>query len=155
MYPNPQDVLPLPQHPDVEHYRKRAKALVKAHRSGDEALLAWARDFTGSARGAQMVATFARERLGAAKSALAQAQFVIARAHGFPSWPAFVHHLGELAEPTSGVPAFEQAAEAICEGDLATLERLLRDVPALALERSTREHRATLLHYLAANGVEN
>jgi hypothetical protein len=30
MYPNPQDVLPLPPRPDLSHYRKRAKDLVKA-----------------------------------------------------------------------------------------------------------------------------
>jgi ankyrin repeat protein len=40
-------------------------------------------------------------------------------------------------------------------GDAATLERLLRDEPELIHARSAREHRATLLHYVAANGVEN
>ncbi len=155
MYPNPQDVLPLPSHPDVEHYRKRAKALLKAFRAGDDALLAATRSWTDSGRRAQQVAAFARERLGEEKSGLAQAQFVVARAHGFPSWPSFVNHLEGLALSASGVSTFEQAAEAICDGDLTTLGRLLRDEPALVHERSTREHRATLLHYVSANGVEN
>jgi ankyrin repeat protein len=51
--------------------------------------------------------------------------------------------------------AFESAADAIVAGDIATVERLLRHDPSLVSARSTREHRATLLHYTAANGVEN
>jgi len=50
---------------------------------------------------------------------------------------------------------FEQAVDAIVAGDLRTLERALLDVPELIRARSTREHQATLLHYVAANGVED
>ena len=49
---------------------------------------------------------------------------------------------------------FEQAADAIVTGDLAILEKLLRDLPDLIRARSTRQHQATLLHYISANGVE-
>jgi len=49
---------------------------------------------------------------------------------------------------------FEQAVDATVLGDAAALERLLRDLPGLARARSPRPHRATLLHYLGANGVE-
>ena len=35
MYPNPQEALPLPAHPSLEQYRKRAKDLVKACKSGE------------------------------------------------------------------------------------------------------------------------
>ena len=35
MYPNPQDALPLPPRPNAQQYRKRAKELVKAGKSGD------------------------------------------------------------------------------------------------------------------------
>jgi len=42
MYPNPQDALPLPARPNVEHYRKLAKDLVKSCKSGEpEAIQAW------------------------------------------------------------------------------------------------------------------
>lgn len=51
-------------------------------------------------------------------------------------------------------PEFESAVEAVVTGDLAALRSLLRDHPQLARARSTRDHRATLLHYSAANGVE-
>src|SRR5262249_39010951 len=39
-------------------------------------------------------------------------------------------------------------------GDVGTLSQLLRDHPGLVRARSSREHRATLLHYIAANGHE-
>jgi hypothetical protein len=86
--------------------------------------------------------------------ALTAAQFVIARAHGFESWPKMAKHLETLARANSAVSAFEAAADAIVSGDLGTLERLVREQPDLIRARSTREHRATLLHYVSANGVE-
>jgi len=49
---------------------------------------------------------------------------------------------------------FELAVDAIIAGDTSTLQTLVRAHPGLARARSTRVHRATLLHYLAANGVE-
>src|SRR5262249_22067167 len=81
--------------------------------------------------------------------------FVIARAHGFLSWPKFISHVDSLASSSSSIAAFEAAALAIVTGDAATLTRLLREHPELIRARSTREHRATLLHYLSANGGEN
>ena len=54
----------------------------------------------------------------------------------------------------STVSKFETAADAIADGDVATLAALLRDHPDLVRERSTREHRSTLLHYVSANGLE-
>jgi hypothetical protein len=53
------------------------------------------------------------------------------------------------------VPAFELAADAIVDGDEGTLRSLLRDYPELVRMRSTRKHRAALLHYIGANGVED
>lgn len=44
--------------------------------------------------------------------------------------------------------------EAVITGDVTALTALLRSDPDLASARSTRTHRATLLHYVAANGVE-
>ena len=43
MYPNPQDALPLPLRPDLEQYKKQAKDLAEACRSGaPEARRDWA-----------------------------------------------------------------------------------------------------------------
>ncbi len=49
---------------------------------------------------------------------------------------------------------FERAVDAVVDGDVATLDGLLRSNPVLATARSARPHRCTLLHYLGANGVE-
>ena len=56
---------------------------------------------------------------------------------------------------SSGSERFEAAVEAVIDGDVETLEVLLHEDPTLATARSPREHRATLLHYVAANGVED
>ena len=53
------------------------------------------------------------------------------------------------------VSDFERAVDAIVTGDLPGLERLLAEHPQLICARSTREHHATLLNYVAANGVED
>ena len=64
-------------------------------------------------------------------------------------------------EPSSQAPdpdlpaAFEQAADAVADGDLSTLQALLREHPALATARSERPHRCTLLNYVGANGFEH
>lgn len=50
---------------------------------------------------------------------------------------------------------FERAVDAVVNGDAETLRTMLRDEPALARQRSSRRHHATLLHYVAANGVED
>ena len=177
MYPNPQEALPLPSRPDVDQYRKLAKELVKACRSGDpDAIRAWSVRWVTSlaarspksdaphsdreiTEAAGRVERFAREKLTSgedptARCSLTSAQFVIARAHGFVSWPKFVKHVESVVLTGSSVSAFEAAAHAIVSGDLETVERLLRQHPDLIRARSTREHRAMLLHYVSANGVE-
>lgn len=178
MYPNPQDVLPLPPHPSAEQYRKRAKALVRAHEAGIEAIGAWSRDWVATVwrtqdgnpvpaapsrnvlagdvdRSAQQVATFATERLSTSTAPLSQAQFVLARAHGFPSWARLMQHIGSSRHDDAPHQHFEQAADAIMHGDLDRLGALLREEPTLITARSDRSHGATLLHYVSANGVEN
>jgi hypothetical protein len=152
MYPNPQDVRPLPPHPTLEEYAEQAKALVEASASDDPAALReWISRWL-DARGDEDVERFVRGRMR--ERTLTEAQFVIARAYGFLSWSTFAAHLEGLGQP-SPVSDFEAAADAIVAGDELTLARLLREHPDLIRARSTREHRATLLVYVAANGVEN
>ena len=88
------------------------------------------------------------------KCTLADAQFVIARVHGLKSWPQFANHINALTRTTSPFSQFESAVESIITGDVATLRRLLRANSALIRARSPRDHQATLLQYVAANGVE-
>lgn len=176
MFPNPQDALPLPPSPNVEQYKKQAKNLMKACKSGNpDAFGTWARswieamaalpdsavtaEFPARAdRWITQVADFARRKPevspGKTRCVLASAQFVIARSHGFESWPKFAKHIASLNRESSPVSKFELAADAIVAGDVAALERLLRESPELIRARSTREHNATLLHYVSANGVE-
>jgi ankyrin repeat protein len=92
---------------------------------------------------------------------LADAELTVARAYDFESWPRLAEHVDALGDEASAVSQFESAVEAVIHGDLATLGSRLRTQPALVHARSTRVthfdppvHRATLLHYVAANGVE-
>jgi len=52
-------------------------------------------------------------------------------------------------------PAFARAVRAIIGGDAAALRAELAADPALPHARSASRHRATLLHYVAANGIED
>ena len=50
---------------------------------------------------------------------------------------------------------FSQAVQAIITGDEPGLRALLKAHPGLVQERAPSDHKATLLHYVAANGVED
>jgi hypothetical protein len=140
------DAVPLPPRPNLEQYKKIAKDLQAACKSGEAASIGdWA------ARWRKFQETHPR----AGRCLLADAQFFLARAHGFASWPKFAAHVEALKRARSPVSQFEAAVDAIVAGDAAGLERLLRENPELARARSTREHRSTLLHYVSANGVED
>ena len=137
------DLTPLPARPSLEQYKKQAKDFVKLGKAGNPEIV-------------QRIKKY-HPRAGSlsAKFALADAQFVIAREHGFESWPKFAKHVEGLTRENSPVSKFESAADAMVTGDAATLKSLLRENPNLIRARSTRVHRATLLHYVGANGVEN
>src|SRR5438270_1092046 len=144
------DAVPLPPHPHLGYYKKLAKDLVKA--SGDPAALRdWARRFAPADQ-IERVETHLRS---ANIAKLADAQFLIARAHGFASWPKFASHVEALQRAGSADSKFEQAADAIVSGDIATVRKLLDEMPELIRQRSSREHRSTLLHYVSANGIED
>ena len=52
-------------------------------------------------------------------------------------------------------PAFARAVRAIITGDIAALRAELAAAPELIHARSASSHRSTLLHYVAANGIED
>jgi len=89
-----------------------------------------------------------------ASCTLSDAQLFLARLHDFASWPKFAQHVEALAAASSPDSEFEAAADAVVTGDLTALTSMLRTNPALVRARSARDHRATLLHYTAANGHE-
>src|SRR5258708_22463825 len=88
-------------------------------------------------------------------SKLAGAQFFVARAHGCASLPKFVRHVEELQHAGSADAQFEEAADAIVSGDIDPLRLLLDERAELIRQRSSRDHRSTLLHYVSANGIED
>lgn len=89
------------------------------------------------------------------------ARLSVARAYSFRDWTALSTLVAQIADPDSPVRSFELAAEAVISGDAATLSSMIAANPELVRARSTREtchdpciHRATLLHYIGANGIE-
>ena len=172
------DALPLPPRPDLEQYKKRAKDLVRACKSrDDDAVRAWATEWLEALARLQghVITQFvqgsmdravdrlekdvrsmrAKADTANATCTLSDAQFLIARAHGFESWPKFATHIRGVARDDSDVREFETCADAVVTGDIPALEARLRANRALNRARSTRAHRATLLHYVSANGVED
>src|SRR5437764_7524164 len=144
------DAIPLPSHPDLDQYKKLAKELLKACKSADPAAV---RDW--AARWRPDALPLATRLRGEKIVKLADAQFFLARAHGFESWPKFAKHVDALKRAGSPDAIFEAAADAVVSGDIDTLARLLRENPDLVRQRSSREHRSTLLHYVSANGIED
>jgi hypothetical protein len=68
--------------------RKQAKELVQQLRTGDQAA----------------TARLHKYKLNVAEPMLADAQFVLAREHGFDSWPKLVHYI-QAAHPPASQPA--------------------------------------------------
>lgn len=136
------DTLPLPPRPNLEQYKKRAKDLVAAANSKDPAAVrSWATAWLGTLakllgvtvtpfvqgsfdRAVAHIEERVRERLtvAGAKFALAEAQLLIAQAHGFENWAEFASHVERPFRGHAEGREFEAAADAIVSGDLATLE---------------------------------
>ena len=142
------DARQLPVRPNLEQYRTQAKELLKACKAGSV-------DAVQRIHRSHPRADKLSEPDTPSKFALSDAQLAIAREHGFESWPKFARYIEEVTRDNSPVSRFELAADAIIAGDTLTLTRLLQENPGLIRERSTRMHRATLLHYVAANGFED
>ncbi len=166
------DALPLPPRPNLEQYKKLARDLQDACKSGDPgAIRRWAAHWMetlarlyepatqGRAAAAEQIerrwSKLKQDVEPLARCTLTGAQFFIAREHGFTSWPKFARHVREMARGNSPDSAFEAAVDAVVNGDAPTLRQLLAAHPGLARERSAREHHSTLLHYVSANGVED
>ncbi len=113
----------IPARADLAHYRKAAKALVRAHRAGDTA---------ARARAAVVLGPRAREQFQ-----LADALYVIAREHGRRSWPAFKQAVEEMRG--EGLSALPDGGEVLVSTGLA----YAGEEPVLVLVRR-RGHRIDL-----------
>jgi len=139
----------LPFRASLDEYQREAEALIGALKGGNETAewrFKWLHpEFRGKSvtdvRGAQ-------PELG-----LADAQIVIAHDYSFETWPDLAAFT-EAVKQDGAVLRFEEAVEDIVAGNAAELSRKLREHPDLIRARSIRRHHATLLHYIAANGVE-
>lgn len=101
------------------------------------------------------------EEIRTARLDEADARLAVARGYDFADWSALEAYAASVRDPASPAARFELAVEAVIDGDLAALSSAILADPTLVQARSTRvtwfdpaEHRATLLHYVAANGVE-
>jgi len=92
----------LPARPSLEHLSKLAKDLLKQYRAGDQP--AHARFQTANPRDEN------REE-SSSEPTLADAQFVIAREHGFETWAKLKQHI-ETIRP-SGLEKYEQLAKTL------------------------------------------
>lgn len=119
---------------------RRAELVWRAHQDGHPAAAELLRVAAGRQRYDEAVAT---------GLTLDQVRVAVAREHGFREWAAVVAHRDRPVNPR-----FEAAVDAVVAGDTAALSALLRTHPALVEERSPFGHRAMLVHYVAANGVE-
>jgi ankyrin repeat protein len=148
---------PVPFRSTLDSYKQQAEKLLHAFRSNDAEAWRCIRQCHPRLRG--RAGTNDRNavtdsEIRRAKVSVADARSVVAGWDGFDSWPKLAEYVAAVARDDSLVGPFEAAVEAIITGDVATLKRLLRDLPDLIRARSTRAHQATLLHYVAANGVE-
>src|SRR5947209_15118814 len=128
------DPKPLPARPSLEQYKKQAKDLLKAYRSADvETIRRVKRNHPRFAKLAEHSHVLP---LGfdISKFSLADAQLVIAREHGFESWPKFAKRIevinSEAAARANPVAAFIEAA--IWHGTLDAAEAILAAHPEIA-----------------------
>lgn len=148
----------LPFRSNLEEYEKQADLALEAWQAGDADAIQLFRENHPRLLEEQL----SDSELRAAPLDRGDAQLAIARWYGFQSWPRLVEWVEAVLRENSPVAQFEAAVEAVIAGDLTTLQRLLQQSPGLVRDRSTRVtdqdppvHGATLLHYIAANGVEN
>ena len=113
----------LPARPSLEQLRKRAKELLRALRGGDPAVVDRIRAHLPNA--------------SAHPISLADAQFVIAREYGFPSWAKLKRHVQSVQQPGD----FDEAIwgrdtwsflVAVYEGREQNVREMLRADPSLA-----------------------
>jgi len=162
-YRSTMDLQPLPFRSPLIAYEQQAAVLLDGHRAGDPAAIdlfhgnhpqfldekiIWRRKFISASE------------ICDASLTLEDARLALARSYGFLDWSALAAHVAAVTQD-GPVHDFEAAVEAVVNGDLTTLEAALRRNPTLIRARSTRicnlappVHGATLLHYVAANGVE-
>jgi hypothetical protein len=158
------DLKPLPFASPLLAYEEQAATLLAAHRAADPAAIELfhrrhPRFLDDKIK--WLPRTIPDSEIRDAALSLDDARLALARSYDFLDWAAVAAYV-EAVSSDGPVAAFETAVEAVVAGDLGALQDALRHDPALVRARSSRRccfdppvHRATLLHYIGANGVEH
>src|SRR6266704_327912 len=154
----------LPVRSPLEAYQRQAEQLLEAWNAGDrDAIRMFHEHHTRllDDKIPWMPKRMTETEVRSVTLDLTDSQLAIARWYSFADWSALAEYVDAVTRDDSRVYRFESAAEAVITGDSGTLERRLRADPELVRARAARitphdppKHRATLLHYVAANGVE-
>ncbi len=116
---------PLPAAPSLEQLRNQAKGLIKAHRE---------RDANAARRIAQhlpRLSNAAPSQVFDGKLLLSEAQLVVAREHGFASWPRLKKHVESLNAANGSADPLEEFKQAVRDDDADRVKTLLRGHPSL------------------------
>ncbi len=127
----------LPARPNLEQYKKQAKDLLHDHGLGTSAAL------VRIAHNHPRLHKLPESDIRSARFILTDAQLVLAREHGFESWPKLTAHIrsinliNSVADPADPVAAFIEAAcvprhSGHATGDLAHAEIILSRYPQVA-----------------------
>jgi ankyrin repeat protein len=127
----------LPSHPSLEQYRKQAKDLVKQFKTSDQRLIPLLREHHPRFR------VLTDEAILNNRLALTDAQLILARQHGFESWPKFSRHIESVNRERSALLKADPIAafiEAACvpqndwhgSGTLDAAEAILATHPEVA-----------------------
>ena len=131
---------------NLTQLRLQARELLRAHRDGESDALERIEQHHPRLSGSTA------EKIVGHPLVLADAQLVIARENGFPSWTKLKQHTEATRKELT---PFDQAVQSIIHRNAVTLRHLLSQEPELIRVRSASSHRSALLHYVAANGVES
>lgn len=157
------EVKAVPFASPLSAYEQQAEALLSGHRAGDsDALQLFHRRHPRflDEKIKWLPKFISESEIRDAALSMDDARLTTARYYDFQDWSMLATYVQAVAE-RGAVFEFEAAVEAVVNGDLAVLQDALGRDTNLVRARSTRvccfdppEHRAMLLHYVAANGVE-
>jgi len=118
----------LPARPSLEQLRKQAKELLKAYHAADPAAAERFRHHIQRLKNEQ-----------SANAGLADAQFVLAREHGFENWARLVHHIASL-QSSDGAAIFEKLAQDLAAAYTSGDANAIREINALNGSSFVWEH---------------
>lgn len=156
-------VRPLPPNPNLEHLKYQAKDLLREHAVRHRGAAQRIREFH------PRFVSAADSEIFSAHLRLGDAQLVIARESGFPSWPRLKRHIEKPAlEGRLSLPHHERIADAtfrrgvelLDAGDETGLRAHLKRHPNLAHQRVVFEggnyfQNPTLLEFIAENPIRH